>query len=83
MGMAVRDWKVTGHEPLIDSLKLPDPDDRHVLAAAIRAGAQVNMTSSPRDFPTTDVQPWDIQVKSPDEFIRDQISLHRSIMYAG
>lgn len=33
MGMAVRDWKVTGHEPLIDSLKLPDPDDRHVLAA--------------------------------------------------
>jgi hypothetical protein len=34
MGTAVRDWKITGHEPLIDSLKLPDSDDRHVLAAA-------------------------------------------------
>lgn len=39
MNMAVRDWKVTGYEPLIDSLKLPDLDDRHVLAAAIRAGS--------------------------------------------
>jgi predicted nucleic acid-binding protein len=40
MATAVRDWKVTDFEPLIDSLKLPDPDDRHVLAAAIRARAQ-------------------------------------------
>lgn len=37
MGSAVRDWKVTGNEPLTDALKLPYPDDRHVLAAAIRA----------------------------------------------
>jgi predicted nucleic acid-binding protein len=45
MGTAVRDWKVAGYEPLVDVLKLPDPDDRHVLAAAIRAGAQVIVTS--------------------------------------
>lgn len=32
MGTAVRDWKVTGYEPLVDALKLPDPDDRHVLS---------------------------------------------------
>ncbi len=36
----VREWLVTGYEPLIDALNLPDPNDRHVLAAAIRAGAE-------------------------------------------
>ena len=32
---------VTGYEDLIDGLKMPDPNDRHVLAAAIRAGDDV------------------------------------------
>nr|WP_246458543.1 PIN domain-containing protein [Saccharopolyspora gloriosae] len=36
---AVRDCLVTGHEPLIEAVSLPDPDDRHVLAAAIKARA--------------------------------------------
>src|ERR1700704_4516131 len=35
MNEAVRDCLVTGHEHLIASLSLPDPDDCHVLAAAI------------------------------------------------
>jgi predicted nucleic acid-binding protein len=83
MNRAVRDWKITGYEPLIDSLKLPDLDDRHVLAAAIRAGAQLIVTSNLRDFPASDVHPWNIQVKSPDEFVRDQISLNRSMVYAA
>ena len=83
MSMAIRDWKVTGYEPLIDSLKLPDPDDRHVLAAAIRAGAQVIVTANLRDFPPADVRPWDIEVQSPDEFVRDQISLNRAAVYAA
>lgn len=38
---AVPDCLITGHEPLIEGLRLRDPDDRHVLAAAIKAGAQV------------------------------------------
>jgi hypothetical protein len=83
MGTAVRDWKVTDYEPLIDSLKLPDPDDRHVLAAAIRARAQVIVTSNIRDFPARDLRPWDIEAKHPDEFVRDQISLDRSAVYAA
>ena len=37
MNKAVRDCLVSEYEPLIEGLKLPDPDDRHVLAAAIKA----------------------------------------------
>lgn len=40
MNAAVRDCLVTGYEPLISVLELPDPDDRHVLAAAIKVNAQ-------------------------------------------
>lgn len=83
MGTAVRDWKVIGYEPLVDALKLPDPDDRHVLAAAIRARAQVIGTSNLRDFPAADVDVWDIEAKSPDDFMRDQVSLDRAAVYAA
>jgi predicted nucleic acid-binding protein len=83
MGAAVRDWKVVGYEQLVDALKLPDPDDRHVLAAAVRARAQVIVTSNLRDFPAEDLRAWDIDPKSPDQFIRDQISLDRSAVYAA
>jgi hypothetical protein len=51
MNAAVRDCLVTGYEPLTEGLKLPDPDDRHVLAAAIRAGAQVIVTRNLKHFP--------------------------------
>lgn len=44
MKKAVVDCMVTGFESLIDGLTLPDPDDRHVLAAAIRVGAQAIVT---------------------------------------
>jgi len=37
MDAKVEDCLVTGYEPLIDRLSLPDPDDRHVLAAAVTA----------------------------------------------
>src|SRR5689334_18975619 len=47
----VRDCLVTGYEDLIETLDLPDPDDRHVLAAAIRAGADVIVTTNLADFP--------------------------------
>jgi len=83
MAAAVRDWKVSGYEDLVDSLKLPDPNDRHVLAAAIKAKAQVIVTSNTRDFPSAALRNWDIDPKSPDEFVRDQISLDRSAVYAS
>jgi hypothetical protein len=44
MNEAVRDCLVSGHEDLIAKLSLHDADDRHVLAAAIHAGAEVIVT---------------------------------------
>lgn len=51
MNEAIPDSLVTNYEPLIEGLDLPDPDDRHVLAAAIQAGAQVIVTFNLKDFP--------------------------------
>ena len=51
INQAVPDCLITDYEPLIDELELPDPDDRHVLAAAIRAGAQAILTLNLKDFP--------------------------------
>ena len=73
MNTAVRDCLVSGYEPLIAALDLPDPNDRHVLAAAIRAKAQIIVTKNLRDFPAERLAPWDLKAKSPDSFVRDQI----------
>ena len=65
MNRAVRDCLVADYEPLIEGLKLPDPGDRHVLAAAIKAGAQVIVTRNLKDFPESDLGPWNVEAKSP------------------
>lgn len=63
---AVPDCLVINYEPLIEGLKLPDPDDRHVLAAAIKAGAQVIVTANLRDFPPDALAPWGVAaLRSP------------------
>lgn len=82
MNDAVRDCLVSDYEPLIDGLKLPDPDDRHVLAAAIKSGAQIIVTQNLRDFPIADLEQWDIEAKSADEFIHDQIGISGHIVAA-
>jgi predicted nucleic acid-binding protein len=82
MNIAVRDCLVTGYEPLIESLKLPDPDDRHVLAAAIKSGAQVIVTSNLKDFPEAELQQWNVEAKSPDDFVLDQINIDARIVYS-
>ena len=79
---SVPDCLVWGYEPLIAGLKLPDPDDRHVLAAAIRAGAQVIVTASVREFPAEDLAEFDIEAKSPDDFVLDQIGIDDRVVYA-
>jgi hypothetical protein len=83
MNAAVRDCLVSGYEPLIEGLKLPDPDDRHVLAAAIKSGAQVIVTRNLKHFPAADLQPWDIEAKSPDAFVLNQIGISRASLSAS
>jgi len=62
---AVRDCLVTGYESLIQSLTLPDPGDRHVLAAAIRAEAQVIVTFNLKDFPARVLAGYSIETDAP------------------
>ncbi|MBI1784389.1 PIN domain-containing protein, partial [Candidatus Sumerlaeota bacterium] len=69
MNEAVRDCLVTGYENLIESLTLPDPDDRHVLAAAIRAGAGVIVTCNLTDFPPEVLVRFDIEARHPDDLL--------------
>jgi hypothetical protein len=69
MDAHVRDCVVTGFEELIPALNLPDADDRHVLAAAIRAGADVIVTYNLDDFPPIALALYGIEAQHPDEFI--------------
>jgi PIN domain len=52
MDRATRDCLLEGYEALIPSLLLPDPNDRHVLAAAITGRCDVIFTANLKDFPT-------------------------------
>ena len=72
---AIDDVVVAGYEPSIAGLFLPDPDDRHVLAAAICAGAQVIVTNNIKDFPTDRLAPFGIEAQTPDEFVLHLIDL--------
>lgn len=69
MNEAIRDVTVTGYSHLIDQLDLPDPDDRHVLAAAVHADAQVIVTHNLRDFPSDRLEPWGVSAQHPDDFL--------------
>lgn len=73
MKQAVPDWEITGHETLVEGLDLPDPHDRHVLAAAVRASAQVIVTANLKDFPAVTLAHHGIEVQHPDEFVLERI----------
>jgi predicted nucleic acid-binding protein len=69
MNEAVRDCLITGFEDLIASLLLPDPNDRHVLAAAIHADADIIVTSNLTDFPAETLARFHIEAQNPDGFL--------------
>ncbi|WP_284339987.1 PIN domain-containing protein [Devosia nitrariae] len=75
MNDAVPDCLVEGYEDMIEGLVLPDPDDRHVLAAAIHSSCDAIITMNLQDFPTKHVGKYDIEVLHPDDFIFNQFGL--------
>ena len=75
MDRHAEDCLVTGYESLIEGLSLPDPDDRHVLAAAIAGRADVIVTSNLKDFPDVILEGYGIEAQHPDEFVRHLIDL--------
>ena len=69
MDESVPDSLVVGYEVLVSSLALPDPDDRHVLAAAIHGGADCIVTFNLKDFPKSSLSPYRIEAVHPDDFV--------------
>lgn len=76
MNSHVRDCLVTGYEELIAGLRLPDPDDRHVLAAAIRCRATAIVTFNLKDFPEESLVPYGIEAQHPDDFVCHLLDLN-------
>jgi predicted nucleic acid-binding protein len=74
MNEAFPDAEVTGYEALITQMT-NHPKDRHVLAAAVRGGAEVLVTENLRDFPSDAVSPFGVEVVSQDTFLLDQLEL--------
>lgn len=82
MNRAVPDAMVDGYEGLAGGLKLPDERDRHVIAAAKQAGAQIIVTSNLKDFPEDELAKLNLEAKSPDDFVLDQLSIDERRVWA-
>lgn len=78
MDDAFPDALVENYESLIEGLELPDADDRHVLAAAIKANANLIVTNNLRDFPANELGKYGLEAKSADDFLTDIIDLNQS-----
>ncbi|MGZ6212798.1 MAG: PIN domain-containing protein [Candidatus Binataceae bacterium] len=76
MEAAFEDAMVTDFDIFLPAAAgLPDPDDAHVVAAAIKTQAAMIVTENLKDFPAAILDTLDIEAKSADEFIADTIAL--------
>lgn len=83
MNTAVPDAMITGFEPLIDSVDLPDVDDRHVVAAAVRSNAEIIVTFNLKDFPVPALDAFGIEALHPDDFVMDLFDLNRALILSA
>lgn len=72
---AFPDAMVTNYEALVENLDLPDKDDRHVLAAAIKTNANIIVTNNLKDFPDRELSKYGLSAKCADDFLTDIIDL--------
>jgi len=75
MDQNIRDCLVSGYEAFIPQIELPDPDDRHVLAAAIVGRCDMIVTQNLRHFPEAALAPYAIEAQHPDVFLCNQLDL--------
>lgn len=68
MREAFEDALIEGHEAMIESMT-NDPNDRHVLAAAVTGRVDVIVTHNVKDFPLKSCEPYGVDVQTPDEFL--------------
>lgn len=78
VNQAFPDALVCNYESLIETLKLPDEKDRHVLAAAIKTNANVIVTNNLKDFPAEYLAEFGLSAKSADDFLADIIDLNHN-----
>ena len=71
------DAMVIGYGDLVPTMT-NDVKDRHVLAAAVRGGAEVLVTFNTKDFPVESVETFDLEVVHPDDFLLDQLDLYHA-----
>jgi predicted nucleic acid-binding protein len=71
---------VADFEDLIPSLNLPDPDDRHVLAAAIRGEAHLIVTMNLKHFPTKELAAYGIEPIHPDAFVMRLLEINTPLV---
>lgn len=83
MNAAIPAATVTEYESLIEGLVLPDVNDRHVLAAAIRSSASVIVTFNQTDFPVDALAPFGIEAQHPDEFVEYLFDLDPAAVIAA
>ncbi|MGM0381069.1 MAG: PIN domain-containing protein [bacterium] len=78
MNRHARDPLVTNYKYLIDSIELPDEDDRHVVAAAIHGRADVIVTYNLKDFPEDILSPYNLEAQHPDTFLSHLVDLNHA-----
>lgn len=82
MTRAFDDATVVGWEPLDGTYGLPDPDDEHLVAAAVVGGAGAIVSDNTRDLPPSRL-PVGIQVLRAREFAADCVSLAPATAFRG
>lgn len=84
MNAAFEDALVERWEPLEECIEgMRDPDDRHIVAAAIRGNAGAIVTDNVKDFPAGALDPWGLHAIRTDEFLLDVLDLAPNAVFAS